>query len=56
MDAATRDGNALRYVLRYDLSLTSLYRAGYEREMEHHYTDAIVFTIEYVWCLKEDSV
>ena len=51
VDMLQPNGDAIRYSLRYDISLTSLYRMDYEDTMEHHYTDAITFGIAYIWGL-----
>ena len=55
IDTLRANGDAIRYALRYDLSMTSLYRNGFEADMDHHYADAVTFEISYVFAIGKDG-
>ena len=55
LDSMKANGDRLRYSLRYDAALVSLYRAGCQRKVYHNYMDSLTFGVSYIWGFSKEA-
>lgn len=55
LDSMKVKGDKFRYSIRYDAALISLYKAGCQRKIYHHYVDSLTFSVSYIWDFSKEE-
>ena len=55
LDSVKANEDRLRYSLRYDAALISLYRDGCQRNVYHNYVDSLTFSVSYIWGISKEK-